>query len=302
VTARLRAFAGSPAGRALGAIAGLVLIALLLLRLRDLWAAHPIPLSDTDIPMLVAALAASFAAMLAYALVWGPALRAAGGEPPDRMLAPFFAGQLGKYLPGGAWQWVGRAALIMRQGVPAGPAAASLGLEAIASALAAAFVAPLAAGRDGLAAAVAAAALVAIAARLGAVQRLARRIPGLGAVDLRLLPGLVARYTAVWFVFGLAFWLTARALYGVPVSDYPRYTGVFAAAWVVGFVIVFAPGGLGAREAVIYALLRGHLGEGEAIVLATASRICFTIVDLAAGIPALVAIRRQAPAPREASG
>jgi uncharacterized membrane protein YbhN (UPF0104 family) len=302
VTTRLRAFAGSPAGRALGVAFGLALIALLLLRLHTLWSAHPIPLSQTNIPVLLAALAASFAAMLAYALVWPPALRAAGGDPPDRMLAPFFAGQLGKYLPGGAWQWIGRAALIMRQGVPAGPAAASLGLEAVASALAAALVAPLAAGRDGLAVAVAAALLVLVAARIAAVQRAARRLPGLGGVELGRLPGLVARYTAVWFVFGLAFWLTARALYDVPVSDLPRYTGVFAAAWVVGFVIIFAPGGLGAREAVIYALLRGHLGESEAIVLATASRICFTIVDLACGIPALVAVRRQLPAPREASG
>ncbi len=290
--ARLRGFAGSPAGRVLGALAGIALIALLLLRLRSLWSSHPVPLDQTNLAVLAAALAASFAAMFAYALVWGPALRVAGGDPPGHMLAPFFAGQLGKYLPGGAWQWVGRAALIMRLGVPTGPAAASLGLEALGSAAAAALVAPLAAGRAGIAVAVTAGVIVVVAARLPVVQRGARRLPGLGRVELRLLPGLVGRYAAVWVVFGFAFWLTARALYTVPVSDLPRYVGVFAAAWVVGFVIVFAPGGLGAREAVLYALLRGHLGEAEAIVLATVSRMLFTIVDLAAGIPALIAVRR----------
>ena len=79
--------------------------------------------------------------------------------------------------------------------------------------------------------------------------------------------------------------------------DVLRYAGVFAAAWVAGFVVVVAPGGLGVREAVIVALLQGRLGEAEAIVLATASRIAFTVVDLSAGVPALIAVRRARATP-----
>jgi uncharacterized membrane protein YbhN (UPF0104 family) len=115
-------------------------------------------------------------------------------------------------------------------------------------------------------------------------------------MELERLPGLVARYFGVWLLFGLAFWLMARALFDVPVDEILRYAGVFAAAWVAGFVVVIAPGGLGVREAVIVALLQGSLGEAEAIVLATASRIAFTLVDLGAGIPSLLALRRSGPA------
>ncbi len=295
--ARLRRLAGSPVGKVAGAVLGLVILALLLQRLHDLWQEHPVPLDDASRPLLVLALLASLVAMTAYAMTWAPALRAAGAEPVRDMVAAYYAGGLGKYLPGGAWQYVGRAGLLVRRGVPVGPASASLALEALASAAAAALLAPLAAGPRGLIAAAAAIVLVLALARLGAVGRLVRRVPGFSAVELHRLPGLVARYVGVWIIFGVAFWLTARALFDVPASDVLRYAGVFAAAWVAGFVVVIAPGGIGVREAVIVALLRGRLGEAEAIVLATASRIAFTMVDLGAGVPALIVLRRARAAP-----
>jgi uncharacterized membrane protein YbhN (UPF0104 family) len=290
VIARLRRLAGSPFGKVLGALLGLLILGLLLKRLHDLWQEHPVPLDEASRPLLVLALLASLAAMTAYALTWGPALRAAGAAPVPDMVAAYYAGGLGKYLPGGAWQYVGRAGILVRRGVPVGAASASLALEALASAAAAALLAPLAAGPKGLVAV--AIVLVLALARLGALGRLVRRVPGFGGVELQRLPGLVARYVGVWIVFGVAFWLTARALFDVPAGDVLRYAGVFAAAWVAGFVVVIAPGGIGVREAVIVALLQGRLGEAEAIVLATASRIAFTIVDLGAGVPALLVLRR----------
>ena len=288
----LRALVASRAAKVAGLVVGLVVIVLLLLRLRTLWRDHPVPLDHASRPLLVVAVVAAAIAMTAYALVWPAALRAAGGEPRGWMLVPFYAGQLGKYLPGGAWQYVGRAGLIMRDGVAAGPAGGSLLLEALASAAAAALLAPLAAGSRGVVVGVVAAVAVVVAARSSLLARLVARVRGLGGLDLRALPLLVGRYLAVWVMFGVAFWVTARALYAVPYSDLGLYTGVFAASWVAGFVVVFAPGGLGVREAVIVVLLRGRLGEAEAIVLATASRIAFTLVDLIGGVPALLAARR----------
>jgi uncharacterized membrane protein YbhN (UPF0104 family) len=296
VIARLRRVASSSAGKVAGALLGLAVIALLLKRLRDLWHQHPVPLDQASRPLLLLALVASFAAMTAYAMVWGPALRASGAEPVPGMIAMYYAGGLGKYLPGGAWQYVGRAGLLVRRGVLVGPASGSLVLEAFASAAAAALLAPLAAGRWGLVAAAVAVVVVLVLARVGALGRLIQRVPGFGGMELERLPGLVARYFGVWLLFGLAFWLMARALFDVPVDEILRYAGVFAAAWVAGFVVVIAPGGLGVREAVIVALLQGSLGEAEAIVLATASRIAFTLVDLGAGIPSLLALRRSGAA------
>ena len=107
---------------------------------------------------------------------------------------------------------------------------------------------------------------------------------------LRSLP----LYVAGWTLTGTSFWLTARALVAAPVSDIPVYVGAFAAAWLVGVLAIFAPGGLGVREALLVALLRGRLGTADALVLATASRAVLTFVDAGmAGLGFLV-LRRSA--------
>ncbi|MEA2467259.1 MAG: hypothetical protein QOJ57_1385, partial [Thermoleophilaceae bacterium] len=93
---RLRRLAGWPGGKVIGAALGLLVLALLLQRLRDLWDEHPVPLDQASRPLLVLALIVSLAAMTAYAKTWGPALRAAGAEPVPGMLAAYYAGGLGK--------------------------------------------------------------------------------------------------------------------------------------------------------------------------------------------------------------
>jgi uncharacterized membrane protein YbhN (UPF0104 family) len=293
----LRRLVSSRAARLAGTLLGVGLIALLLVRLAHLWDDHPVPLGDANWPLLVLALALSGLAMIAYGAVWPLTLRALGTEPPPGLLVCFFAGQLGKYLPGGAWQYVGRAALARRLGVPLQPAASSLLLEAVCSLVAAALMASfvLADGAPGVALGVALLALGLAAFPFAARIPFVRRF----VADLRSIRAVLWSYVAVFGLFGLAFWLTADALYDVPLSDFLVYSGAYAAAWAAGFVVVFAPGGLGVREAVLVALLRGRLGESEAIVLAATSRIAFTLVDLAGGGAALAALRRTRPAHRE---
>ncbi|MEO8289669.1 MAG: lysylphosphatidylglycerol synthase domain-containing protein [Gaiellaceae bacterium] len=298
---RLRALGASRWARPLGTLLGLGLLAVLLLRLAHLWDEHPVPLGDANWGLLALALLLSGLAMAAYAAVWGTTIRATGVEAPPGLLVAFFAGQLGKYVPGSAWQYVGRAGLATRLGVPVRCAAVSLGLEALCSLAAAALAAPfILADSTARALAVTVAIAAAGAAAVALIRspwgsRIARRVlewvAGRATVSLRSLEAATPRYFAVWLVFGAAFWLTARGLFDVPVSDLLVYTGAYAAAWAVGFLVVVAPGGLGVREAVLVALLRGRLGESEAIVLASASRIAFTLVDLVGGATALTLLR-----------
>jgi uncharacterized membrane protein YbhN (UPF0104 family) len=292
----LRRLLASRAARLSGMLLGVGLIGLLLVRLAHLWHDHPVPLDDANWPLLILALVGSALAMTAYGAAWPLTLRALGSEPPHGLLVCFFAGQLGKYLPGGAWQYVGRAALARRLGVPLQSAAGSLVLEAVCSLTAAALVVSFLLADDGWRLAYPLVVLVVGVAALSWASRLAfvRRFVG----DRRSLGAAAGNYLAVFILFGLVFWLTADALYNVAAADLPWYIGAYAAAWAAGFVVVFAPGGLGVREAVLVALLRGRLGESEAIVLAAASRIAFTLVDLAGGSVALLALRRR-PAQRQ---
>jgi uncharacterized membrane protein YbhN (UPF0104 family) len=278
---------------------GVGLIAVLLLRLAHLWHDHPVPLDEANGPLLILALAGSGLAMAAYGAVWPSTIRALGSEPPRGLLACFFAGQLGKYLPGGAWQYVGRTALATRRGVPLQAAAGSLGIEALCSLIAAVLVSSFMLADDGWRLAYPLVILLVGVATMSWASRLAfvRRF----VADPRSLDAAARSYLAVFILFGFAFWLTADALYNVPAADLPWYIGAYAAAWAAGFVVVFAPGGLGVREAVLVALLRGRLGESEAIVLAATSRIAFTLVDLAGGSVALFALRRR-PAQRQQAG
>jgi uncharacterized membrane protein YbhN (UPF0104 family) len=292
----LRWLLASRAARLAGMLLGVGLIGVLLVRLAHLWHDHPVPLDDANWPLLILALAGSALAMAAYGATWPLTLRALGTEPPRGLFVCFFAGQLGKYLPGGAWQYVGRAALARRLGVPLRSAAGSLVVEAVCSLIAAVLVASFLLADDGwrltylLVALVVGTAAFSLASRLAFVRRF--------VADQRSLGAAAGSYLAVFILFGLVFWLTADALYNVAVADLPWYIGAYAAAWAAGFIVVFAPGGLGVREAVLVALLRGRLGESEAIVLAAASRIAFMLVDLAGGSVALLALRRR-PAQRQ---
>ena len=70
--------------------------------------------------------------------------------------------------------------------------------------------------------------------------------------------------------------------------------GTFAVAWLAGLLAIYAPGGLGVREAVLVALLPGRIGAADALVVAAASRLILILVDvLLAG--AATAMRRKRP-------
>jgi hypothetical protein len=134
-------------------------------------------------------------------------------------------------------------------------------------------------------AAVVAAASVALASRTGGGTTKLRRDVSASAVAAPL-------YALVWVAVGSAFWLTARGIFSVPLRQLPFYTGAFAAAWIVGVVAIYAPGGLGVREGLLIGLLHSRLGSADALVVAAASRVVLTLVDILMAGAATVILRR----------
>jgi hypothetical protein len=252
----------------------------------------------------------------AYGLVWPYILRRLGTDAPFSWVALFFKSQLGKYLPGSVWQYAGRVALTKGRGVTVQRVLVSVIAELTLSAVAAGLVGLLVLRAETAAivcGGIVALGLAGVASRRrlsAAAHRLTSHLLARTRLDresfvaaIRAAPQVGGLYLIVWGAYGLAFWLTGRALFEVPVSQLLRYVGVFALGWLVGLVAVFAPGGIGVREAVIVALLGGRLGEANAIVLAAASRIVLTAVDLVAGMASLYGpalLRRQSPRPVQA--
>ena len=72
-----------------------------------------------SVAWLLVALGLSALAMTSIALPWRHAIATLGGPllPRRESVPRFFLGEIGKYLPGGAWPVVGRAELAVRAGV-----------------------------------------------------------------------------------------------------------------------------------------------------------------------------------------
>src|SRR5690606_462776 len=87
---------------------------------------------------------------------------------------------------------------------------------------------------------------------------------------------------AVWVVTG---WALVEMTHGVLPPGNPKMPliqglGVYAASLVAGFVVIFAPAGLGVREAVMTALLQPIYGGAYAAVISIVSRITITVLEL----------------------
>jgi hypothetical protein len=92
---------------------------------------------------------------------------------------------------------------------------------------------------------------------------------------------LAAYHILARLVIGVSFFCFAAALTPLDWSLLPVLTGIFVAAWVMGFVVVFAPQGLGVREGVMVLLLSFYMPVAAASVIAVAFRVWLSLRDLA---------------------
>jgi len=87
----------------------------------------------------------------------------------------------------------------------------------------------------------------------------------------------------VWLTFGLSF---AFLFHEIDFSTILLAVSVFALSWAIGYIVIFAPGGIGVRELALAWFLNGMLLAGQAVILATVHRVLFTAVEVALGIVA----------------
>lgn len=101
-----------------------------------------------------------------------------------------------------------------------------------------------------------------------------------------------------WLVYGLAFWCFLRGLVGTAAPDPWTATGIFAASYVAGYVVLVAPGGLLVREGAMTALLTAlaALGAPVSAAVAIVARVWVTLSELCAvgAAAAATTIRRDA--------
>ena len=252
------------------------------------------------------ALAALLAAvgMVAIAVPWRRAVRLVGEDlPMGQVVARYFVGEIGKYLPGGIWPILGRGELAYRWGLTRSSAYGSVLLSLFALYLASMFVVvaglpALLSGDDGSGPV---AVLVLLPLGLAVLHPwVLQRVVGLGERILRrpielVLPGwgasvgLVLRYVPAWIAIGGATWAVARSL--DPSAGILEVGTAAVLSWLVGFVLVPVPGGVGVREAAFVAAA-GSLDPGIAAAVAVAARAIFVTVDAVGALAGSAALRR----------
>lgn len=100
--------------------------------------------------------------------------------------------------------------------------------------------------------------------------------------------GQLLLWVLFWAINGIAYYLLINSLTPSPPSQLPMVVGTFTIAWVVGFLALFAPAGLGVVEGTLTFLLGFYFPVPVATVVALFTRLIRTIAEL---IAALIAWR-----------
>lgn len=219
-----------------------------------------------------------------------------------------YVSALGKYVPGGVWHVVGRFAIAPALGVRRAHVVVSTVFENALGIVSGILVAAVSLGVGAadtigvprwLPLAIAASSMVLMhPAIFGRVMNLGLKLMGregeLPALTYPQILGQVLYRALAWVVAGAAFLLYRNGIVTDPVSTLGLYTGAYAAASIAGLLVLFAPGGIGVREAVLTALLTPAYGPAIAGTIGLSSRIWSTLVELAmSGIALMLSARRK---------
>lgn len=211
---------------------------------------------------------------------------------------------LGKYIPGGVWHFVGRFGVYKVNGLSAKAATRAMVLENIwllGSAVATGVIGVFLTRFD----------LISSRLNLPNHQWLAVLFTllalGIWLLILYFVHKIMRRYTkedlptvftvtavglVLWTFIGGSFFIMFQ---GFSASAAPLFIGGYAVSWAVGYIAVFAPGGLGIREAVL-AFVFSNITSVELIaVYAAMNRIIWVIAEVLFGLIGMAQKKIMAP-------
>ncbi len=117
-------------------------------------------------------------------------------------------------------------------------------------------------------------------ATLNYILRRTRRAPLQHRPSRKKLLHIIMLHAIAWLIYGISGHLLLTAL--LPNANVPVWITIsaFPAAWLIGFVSILTPGGLGVREAVLVFTLGRFITTEAALSLAIASRATWTFVEM----------------------
>lgn len=99
-----------------------------------------------------------------------------------------------------------------------------------------------------------------------------------------------------WIAYGVAYYHFMKSFYPeLDIVTGITFTGIYAISWLVGYVSLLTPGGLGIREGVQVYLLNFFIPLPIAIVISLASRVWLTLSELLVGLLAFCQLKKGVP-------
>lgn len=207
--------------------------------------------------------------------------------------------QVAKYLPGNVFHYVGQIALGRHAGVPAQTMAISLGVQTLFLVLTAGGIACLGLWFDRpflgwliqelktsrfvlLMTLVMGGVLIGVVVILTVFPNIRKRFSQYSVYIHPKCAGLpIVVYVVTFIGYGIMIAGLLGAFWEIKTSPpWYHFTWGFTLAWVLGFVMPGAPGGLGIREMIFFGLYHQELGTGIVIGLSLIVRIITSVADL----------------------
>ncbi|UCF70140.1 MAG: flippase-like domain-containing protein [candidate division WOR-3 bacterium] len=89
----------------------------------------------------------------------------------------------------------------------------------------------------------------------------------------------------------IGFFFLVNSIYPTGMSKIFELSAAYLLSWMAGFVVIFAPGGLGVREGVMTILLSSILPPPLAIAISFLARVWLTVFEIAVFLAGLIARR-----------
>ena len=212
-----------------------------------------------------------------------------------RGLRIFFLSQLGRYIPGKIWTFMGRFMVCQNSAVSRPTVSESILYELMMSITGAcvvlALTSAISGGRIGhsvqwlqyLIMAAVACFLVRPSFFISMLNSLLKKTTigqirsAIRSVDLLKY---LCMHIMVWILMGYGFFCLTSSFLHLPATMSVYFPALFCLAWLGGFFSILTPGGLGVREGILTYLLAQFVSAPDALVIALFSRLWITAAEI----------------------
>lgn len=212
---------------------------------------------------------------------------------------------IGKYAPGKVWFTLGRMSLAKQDGVPEAKSLLSVVMEIAITLLgglillgAAILLIPRTQVPSGVYyffLVVPLCLVVLYPPVMNWFLRIGLKLLRLPTFEWRLTPGGLLKLLCIclldWLAQGAGSFLLIRSFYPLTLSQLPIMMGGYAISWMIGFLVLITPAGLGVREGIYTLILKTVMPEPVAIISAMVTRVWVTVGEIVAAAIGFLLIR-----------